>query len=281
MLEGKEESLDLEITGYRQAVDTMRNTENWDQLVYENYLDKDIEDAASRYIASYEFQIVQRKLNLTGKELVLDFGAGRCLTSLAFARRGCSVIALDISVDDSVGLGVIHRYPELFDGLRVVPLVADGENLPFLAGTFDIAFCRQVLHHAHDLAKLTRSLVGSLKPGGVFLAYGEHRHPFWSNEGRFRAKHPAVEHGVNEHSYLESEYRRVLKLAGLTRIQISVIYPSIDQVLNPSWRKRAAYALMDLQIVSFFSSFCYRVYQRIVNYCTTGSVVAIYGKKRV
>lgn len=47
-------------------------------------------------------------------------------------------------------------------------------ELPFAKESFDIAYARQVLHHAADLSQFCVEIFRILKKGGIFLACREH-----------------------------------------------------------------------------------------------------------
>jgi SAM-dependent methyltransferase len=109
---------------------------------------------------------------LTGRETVLDLGAGRGWAAKHFALRGCRVVAIDIVADDQVGLGRAWVLME-HSGARFEPVIGDFERLPFREGSFDLVFCAAVLHHSVDLPRLLRSVLRVLKAGGRLVAVNE------------------------------------------------------------------------------------------------------------
>ncbi len=261
-----------EVQGYEEIIANLRSLPNGDRIIQENYLDKDWSTAFERFWQSTEWQNTFSILRPQPGDWVLDYGAGRCLASAAFARHGCHVAALDINPSPYVGLGILRQAP-----LREYPIagiVGDAEHMMFPQATFDIVYCREALHHAFDLAKLVKNLVHVLKPGGRFYAYGEHRHPWWSSDQKFREIHPAVQFGVNEHSYPESTYKRCLKDAGLRNIRFLPIAPMHDSVWDGAWHHRLAMRVRHLPDIG---PFLYRLYTRLRLYQMTGSQVAIIG----
>jgi SAM-dependent methyltransferase/uncharacterized protein YbaR (Trm112 family) len=118
------------------------------------------------------FDIALNKLNLTGSETILDLGAGRGWASKEFAKRGCKIVALDITSDNNVGLG---RAKALMDeaGVYFDRLIADGENLPFNENSFDLVFCAATLHHSSNLPLLCQNIEQVLKPNGRLCAINE------------------------------------------------------------------------------------------------------------
>lgn len=126
---------------------------------------------------------------------VLDAGAGNGGFSLYAAARGASVLGLSDAEADmrkahrravQAGLEVDARF-EVFD-LR--QLATDGASL----GTFDVAFCLEVIEHVLDDAALLRALGERLRHGGTLLLttptddhpplHGEHAHLSGVEDGR-------------------------------------------------------------------------------------------------
>ena len=127
---------------------------------------------------------------------VLEVGAAKSWAAQHLLPRGCEYVACDLIVDPLIGLG----RGDFFAG-RAGPylrLQADGERLPFAAGSFDVAFCVATLHHALDLRAMVRELARVTRRGGVVAAINEGtRAPYVSG------LNPEQEHekelGINEH----------------------------------------------------------------------------------
>jgi SAM-dependent methyltransferase len=93
---------------------------------------------------------------------VLDLGCGHGMAAVVLARRGARVTALDLSAGY---LGEAWRRAAA-NGVSVEVVQADGERLPFAAGSFERVWGNAVLHH------LDRRVAGTevrrvLAPGGV------------------------------------------------------------------------------------------------------------------
>lgn len=98
--------------------------------------------------------------NLRGAR-ALDYGCGHGMAAVALARAGAQVTAFDLSP----GYVAECRARAAANGVEVECLTADGEELPFADGTFDVVWGNAILHHL-DLAKAGRELRRVLKPGG-------------------------------------------------------------------------------------------------------------------
>jgi ubiquinone/menaquinone biosynthesis C-methylase UbiE len=109
---------------------------------------------------------IERFLPARDGMAILDVAAGGCDIGDALAKsRGCRVVSLDINV-----MGLRHSR-------HTLPVVGDGNMLPFANGTFDAVICSLSFHHLTDMEcqqflremwRTSRSLV---------LVNDLHRHP--------------------------------------------------------------------------------------------------------
>ena len=158
---------------WEEAVIWLREQPEKAKLVHDCYYDDPIEQAANRYSNSEEWLAVKKLLNkyLPGK--VLDLGAGRGISSYAFAKEGCNVIALEPSSSDIVGVGAIKAINSK-SSLSIKISQHHAESLPFPDNSFDIVYGRAVMHHCKNISVLCEEASRVLKPGGIFLATREH-----------------------------------------------------------------------------------------------------------
>lgn len=264
-----------EIVGYEAMMARLRALPNGQQIIATNFLEPDLEVAAKRFRDSEEWLDTVEALQPRPGAWVLDYGAGRCLSTAAFASLGCRVVALDISSSALTGLGVLKKY-ELFKQYPLNGVLGDAEHAMFRPEVFDIVYCREALHHAFDLQALVRHLVRLLKPGGLFYAYGEHRHPWWSSDQEFRKRHPAVVFGANEHSYTQTAYKKALLGAGLTHVKIAPVLSPLYITGYAPWYHRAILTTGKTPIIG---RNLYRAYARAQHYRSVGSQVIIMGWK--
>lgn len=113
-----------------------------------------------------ENQFILRLLGpLTGKR-ILDVGAGLGESSVYFALQGARVTCTDLSpsmVDTAARLA--QRY-----GVEIDTVVGAGETLQVPAGTFDIAYIANTIHHVTNKPALFGQVRRALKPGGMFVS---------------------------------------------------------------------------------------------------------------
>ena len=197
-------------------------------MVRQCYYDDPLKAAADRYYHSEEWDAVKTLLGpaLPGK--VLDIGAGRGISSYAFARSDCLVTALEPYPSKLLGSEAV-RLLARDTGLPIEVIQESGEDMSFGDDTFDVVYCRAALHHASDLPRLCNEAARVLKPGGLFLATREHVLSKQGDLDRFLEAHPLHSLYGGEHAYTLKEYLRALKQAGL---QVKRKLGPYDTVVN-------------------------------------------------
>ncbi|MGH9309878.1 MAG: class I SAM-dependent methyltransferase [Vicinamibacterales bacterium] len=100
---------------------------------------------------------------------VLEVGCGAGTDLVRFARGGAIVTGVDIS-SSAIDLA---RQNFAQQGLQADLRVADGEQLPFPADSFDLVYAHGVVQYTSDAAMLVAECHRVLRPGGeaVFQAY--------------------------------------------------------------------------------------------------------------
>jgi SAM-dependent methyltransferase len=104
--------------------------------------------------------------NATGRERALDVGCGAGHTTLAFATRVASVVALDLT---PAMLAQASRLAEERGISNVRFEQGDAARLPFPDACFDRVTSRLAAHHVADPGAMVREAARVLSPGGVFL----------------------------------------------------------------------------------------------------------------
>lgn len=158
---------------------------------------------------SHSFQVLlDRYIEDAHGLRVLEVGAAKAWAARFWLERDCDYVATDILVDAKIGLGRGAFYGD-FGRVQ-----ADGENLPFAGGTFDVTYCVATLHHALDLPKMVRELARVTKAGGVVAGLNEGTRGF----GR-SADNPdqagEKELGINEHVHTALAYAAAFVRAGV------------------------------------------------------------------
>ena len=206
---------------WEEAILWLRTQPEYEQLVRDCFFDDPLLPALNRYWESSEWYAVREKVGMAGGR-ILDIGAGRGISSYAFARDGWQVTALEPDPSLIVGAGAVREIVAS-TGLPIEIVEAWGESLPFADESFDLVYGRQVLHHAQDLASLCREMARVLKPGGKILATREHVIFRDADLPIFLEKHPLHRLYGGEHAYRLSEYKQAMENAGI----------QLAQVINP------------------------------------------------
>jgi SAM-dependent methyltransferase len=187
------------------------------ELVQACFFDDPLSAAANRYYSCSEWEAVRRLLG-SQRGLALDLGSGRGISAYALAKDGWQTTALEPDPSEEVGAGAIRRLAvETRTPIKVVERW--GEELPFESNSFDLVHCRQVLHHARDLALLCGEAARVLKPNGIFLATREHVLSRSEDLQLFFEGHPLHRLYRGEHAFLLSEYTSAINAAGIQLIK--------------------------------------------------------------
>ena len=98
---------------------------------------------------------------------IADLGAGNCWLTYRLSELGHVVAAVDLSVDDSDGLGARQWYlPELERRSRVpfTSIQAEFDHLPFADHALDLVLFNASLHYSGDCAVTLREALRVLSP---------------------------------------------------------------------------------------------------------------------
>ena len=200
---------------WEEAVQWLRGQPEQQQLVQHCYYDDPLLTAAERFSNSEEWHALRTLIDKYVPGKVLDLGAGRGISSYAFAKSECSVVALEPNSSNLVGSGAIRSLFEQ-SGLPIEIVQEYGESLPFEDDTFDLVYGRAVLHHAQNLPKLCKEVERVLKTGGVLVATREHVISRKEDLPAFLNSHALHFLYGGENAYLLDEYRQSIIQAGLS-----------------------------------------------------------------
>jgi ubiquinone/menaquinone biosynthesis C-methylase UbiE len=129
--------------------------------------------AAQSHLNAIDDTFVDHAMRLLGKRergRALDIGTGPGQIVLKLARRltRWKFVGVDRS-PNMIAQGVASLVPAVELAGRVHFSVADGNQLPFRNGSFDLVVCNSVLHHIAEPQKVLAEIVRLSKPGGAIL----------------------------------------------------------------------------------------------------------------
>jgi len=206
---------------WEEAVEWLRSQPDQAEVVKDCYYDDPLLDAAKRFHKNTEWQDIQKRLPQR-KGRVLDMGAGRGISSYAFAYDGWEIVAVEPDRSATVGaLAIKQLANETMLPISVIQTFA--ETLPFKDNLFDVVYGRQILHHARDLFVMCNEVSRVLKPGGIFIATREHVITQQKDLTYFQAQHPLQKMYGGENAYLLHNYIDAIQQSGI----------QINEILNP------------------------------------------------
>jgi len=107
-------------------------------------------------------EVTVGKVEVNGRELVLDIGCGRAIDAVELAKKGGRCLGLEPSRK------MINHAREYINnnGMEVSLLQGAGEYLPFKNKSFDKVVCKGALDHFLDPTKAIKEMARVLKPEG-------------------------------------------------------------------------------------------------------------------
>lgn len=147
----------------------MSNTESWDRIGARTRSDPPTDDV--RYGPNGPAESELRLLGDVRDKRVLDLGCGTGQATVAFAREGASVIAVDASAQMLVRARALAEKEDA----RVEWHRGDLADLAFLrADSVDLAFSAFAVAEVEDLGRVFRQVHRVLRPGSWFVFSYEH-----------------------------------------------------------------------------------------------------------
>lgn len=191
------------------------------------YLHHDYALSLRRYRGSEEFKhtaLLMREF-LVNPTTMIDVGAGNGICSVAFALEGFNVSALEPQSGRTGGVAGIEKMIEA--GEAIDPTVRERVQVHNVFGEdfrssvkYDVAICRQVVHHFSDPLASLKAIYDALVPGGIILLIREHVVFDEDDYQAFLAGHPFHKFYKGEHAYHVEEYVKFLENAGFKLVRV-------------------------------------------------------------
>lgn len=146
---------------------TTENIRYYDTITYRY---KNIDLLKFDKAASYQFEKIIEQLDLTKKRNIIELGSGIGRYSLALAKLGHTVTAVDISQE---GLNLLEKHAKKNKLGKNITVVNNDFSKVVFRNKYDIALCISTYHVVSDKEdgriKILSNLLESLKPRGNLL----------------------------------------------------------------------------------------------------------------
>jgi len=190
---------------------------------------------------------------------VLEVGFGAGTDFIQWLRAGARVSGVDFA--EEALANVTHRI-QVYGLPRPEHLeLADAEELPFAANTFDLGYAWGVLHHTPNTEQALAELVRVVRPGGEIKIMLHNRHSLtvfkmWLKYSFLKA-HPwrSARWVISRHiespgtkSYTAAEVRRMLAPLPLTSLRMETFITVSDRISRRTFPFRACNAGLGLVV---------------------------------
>lgn len=128
-----------------------------------NYLQEEIGRKDFRLWEDFIQMFVE---NIRFRGRLLDFGCGFGVEAMLLAPHLRQITAIDLNQQK---ISVFKKLLSQTGIKNVLPLLADGQNLPFSENSFDFVFCNESLSHVSHIQKALGEIKRVLKSGGQII----------------------------------------------------------------------------------------------------------------
>lgn len=159
---------------------------------------------------------------------IVDAGAGNCWMSYRLAEEGHRVLATDLRLSETDGLGAHVWYGE---SAPFTPAQAAFESIPVVDGLLDLVIFAGSIHYATDYEKVLREALRALRPDGrivvmespVYRKAGSGEQMVRELHGRLRREHGIGADALPHENYLTLD--RLHTLGAQLNVQWRIIKP--------------------------------------------------------
>jgi SAM-dependent methyltransferase len=218
---------------WEETIRCIRSDPGYRDLVKFAYFEEDLALNVERFRDGSEYRETKRLLSAffphTPSLRILDIGSGNGISAVSFAIDGHQVDAVEPDPSETIGSGAISWLKEHYrlENLQVHSGYA--EDLKFPAGTFDVVYARQCMHHAHNLKQFILESARVLRKGGLLFTVRDHVIYDEADKKWFLDNHPLQRFYGGENAFTLEQYRSGMEQAGL---KIQRMYGHYENVIN-------------------------------------------------
>ncbi|MBM3111569.1 glycosyltransferase [Pseudomonas arcuscaelestis] len=193
------------------------------QMLEDSYLSADLFASLIRFRDSEEFRstLAEIKQRAPDAKTILDIGGAGGVMSVALALEGYHVTLAEPSGDTIAGVQGARNLSQVANELldstvmtRVDIRQATIEQF-HPTGSYDIVYCRQVVHHFHDPVMALKKVRSLLSEKGVAMFVREHVIFDDEDKERFLEGHALQKYTGGENAYTAEEYCAFIEAAGM------------------------------------------------------------------
>lgn len=235
------------------ATERYREIEAENRWVYDaNKLQVHIDYAieSSKYLENLIPKLKKRirSKSIENKKLrVLDLGAGwGAFQSWQFSKYGFEVIALELCPEFMFATDYVLQNGDVF----FERTMADCTLLPFRNGTFDVIFCKEIVHHVKNLDSLFNEISRIASSSSIIVVL-EPCNKIFPNLSLSKSRDLAAEVGLTHQHYTYLDYigqmkkiamdierdEKIVSVDPSKRPMLSILLKSMERILNWMARK--------------------------------------------
>jgi len=194
---------------WHDTIISIQKSDIYKDLVLDTFISSDLNLNIKRYSESQEFKEIKKIISkiYSGRKIkILDVGAGNGISSIALAKEGHYITALEPDNSDLVGSQAI-RFGANINKVKIEIIDTFFEDLPKeYFNSFDLVFARQAMHHANSLNNFILSANKALTQGGFLFTVRDHVVSNKFQKKIFLRKHPLHKFYGGENAYTIKEY---------------------------------------------------------------------------
>lgn len=148
-------------------------------------------------------------LEAVNPHVVADLGAGVGWLARHLAEDGYTVYAVDVMMDEALGLGAAGTYLE--DGAPLLRVRGEMERPPLRDHTMDVVISNASLHYASDLERVLNEVGRVLAPEGYFVIMNSPVHSDAGSAGRAQRDFRSHLDGLGAPHAVTTRYRHFVR----------------------------------------------------------------------
>jgi ubiquinone/menaquinone biosynthesis C-methylase UbiE len=204
---------------WEETIQYIRTRPEYADLIKFAYFEEELALNVERFMRSEEYQETKKNISsfihLASTTKLLDIGSGNGISAVAFAIDGLQVESVEPDPSATIGAGAINKLKQHYHLANLTVHQGFAEDLKFAAGSFDIVYTRQCMHHAHDLSLFLKECARVLKKGGLLITVRDHVIFDEQDKKWFLENHPLQKFYGGENAFTELEYKNAMEQAGL------------------------------------------------------------------